>query len=330
MALTPAVTARPILPALPGWLSFLLRRTARLVVSLWVLLTASFLMLHLIPGDPVRLALGRTAPAETVALRREQLGLNDGLLAQYLQYLGNVLTGDFGVSMVSGVPVSQTIDERLPPTLQIAVAAFVLTVLITVPLGLLAAVVTRAGRRPRLEMMFVGGGITLASIPSFLTASVLVAVFAVGLGWAPPATRAGLDSYVLPVIALSVGPIAILARILRVEILSVLDHDFVRTARAKRLPPSRVLLRHVLPNACTGTLTLGGLTLSGLVAGTVLVENVFAWPGLGTEIVAAIRQKDYPVVQGIVLVYGLTVLLTNVVVDALLALLDPRSLIKGA
>lgn len=312
----------------PRWVTFVLRRGARLLLSLWVLLTASFLLIHLIPGDPVRLALGRTAPVETVALRREQLGLNRSIITQYLDYLRGVLTGDFGVSMVTGLPVSQTLSERLLPTLEIAVMAFLLIVVVTVPLALVAASLTRGGRRPRLEMSFVGGSIAVASIPSFLTASVLVAVFAIGLDWAPPATRSGASSYVLPVIALALGPTAVLVRILRVEILAVLDRDFVRTARAKRLPPARVLLTHVLPNACTGTLTLAGLTLSGLVAGTVLIENVFAWPGLGTAIVTAIQQKDYPVVQAIVLVYGLAVLLTNVIVDAVLAVLDPRSLIS--
>lgn len=330
MAMTAEVTRRPFHLTMPPWLSFVLRRLLRLVISVWVVLTASFLMIHLIPGDPVRQALGRTAPTDTVDRRREQLGLDDNLLVQYGDYLRGLLTGDLGTSIVTGLPVSQTIEERLPPTLQIAVAAFVVVLLITVPLGLLAAVATRGGRRPRTELAFVGTSITVAAIPSFLTATVLVAIFSVGLGWAPPATRDGLGSYVLPVAALALGPAAILTRIMRVEVLAVLDRDFVRTARAKRLPPTRVLLRHVLPNACTGTLTLGGLMFSGLVAGTVLVENVFAWPGLGTEIVSSIEDKDYPVVQAIVLVYGVVVLLTNLVVDLLLAVLDPRSVIRAA
>jgi peptide/nickel transport system permease protein len=155
-----------------------------------------------------------------------------------------------------------------------------------------------------------------------------VYVFGVRLGLAPIAGRAGPDSYVLPVLALALGPAAVLARIMRVETLAVLDADYIRTARAKRLPDRRLYLRHALPNSLTATLTLAGLLLGGLVAATVLVENVFAWPGLGSTIVQSILSKDYPVVQGIVLVYGLGVLLVNLAVDVGLALLDPRSTIR--
>jgi peptide/nickel transport system permease protein len=156
----------------------------------------------------------------------------------------------------------------------------------------------------------------------------LVFVFGVHLGWAPVAGRAGPDSYVLPVLSLAVGPAAVLARIVRVETLGVLQADFIRTARAKRLPDRLIYLRHALPNALTATITLGGLLLSAMVAGTVLVENVFAWPGLGSTIVQSILAKDYPVVQGVVLVYGVGVLAVNLAVDVALALLDPRSTIR--
>jgi peptide/nickel transport system permease protein len=150
----------------------------------------------------------------------------------------------------------------------------------------------------------------------------------VTLHWVPVAGQSGLTSYVLPIAAMAVGPIAVLVRILRLEVMSALRADYVRTARAKRLPAWRVYLLHVLPNALTATLTIGGLLLSAMVAGTVLVENVFAWPGLGQTIVSSIIAKDYPVVQGIVLVYGTGVLLVNLVVDVALALLDPRSTIR--
>ncbi len=153
-------------------------------------------------------------------------------------------------------------------------------------------------------------------------------VFAVSLGWAPVAGRGTPGSYVLPVVSLAVGPAAVLARIVRVETLGVLQADYMRTARAKRLPDRLLYLRHALPNALTATVTLAGLLLSGMVAGTVLVENVFAWPGLGSTIVQSILAKDYPVVQGVVLVYGLGVLLVNLAVDVALALLDPRSTIR--
>jgi peptide/nickel transport system permease protein len=156
----------------------------------------------------------------------------------------------------------------------------------------------------------------------------LVYIFAVQLQWFPIAGQSDAMSYVLPVISLTVGSAAILARIVRVETLSVLGEDFVRTARAKRLPARTIYLRHALPNALTATLTFGGLLLTGLVAGTVLVENVFAWPGLGTVIVSSIQSHDYPVVQAVVLVYGLMVLAVNLLVDVLLALIDPRSTLR--
>ncbi|MBB3678283.1 ABC transporter permease [Modestobacter versicolor] len=310
------------------WLRFAARRGGRLVVSLWVLVTASFLMIHLIPGDPVRASLGPTAPAALVAARRESLGLNDPLVVQYWDYLRGLLSGDLGNSLATQLPVSQTIGQRLPATVQLALLAFVTALALAVPLGVLMGVLTRGGRRRRGELAFSTGSVVVGAIPEFLLGVGLVYVFGVQLGWFPVAGQDGPSSYVLPVLSLAVGPAAALARIMRVEMLSVLQADYVRTARAKRLPARRVYLRHALPNALTSTITLGGLLLSALVAGTVLVENVFAWPGLGTTIVSSILGKDYPVVQGIVLVYGAGVLLVNLAVDVTLALLDPRSAIR--
>ncbi|BCJ74756.1 peptide ABC transporter permease [Catellatospora sp. IY07-71] len=330
MPVTSATAPSGTLAALAdnAWLRFAARRLGRLLVSVWVLLTFAFLMIHLIPGDPVRAALGVSAPAELVEARREALGLTDPLWRQYADYLRGLLHGDLGTSMLTGMPVSQTIGERLPATVELAVLAFGGAALVSVPLGLLMAVLTRGGRRRPVELAFTSGSVVLAVVPEFLLAVGLVYVFSVELGWAPVAMRQGADSYVLPVLALAVGPAAILARILRVETLGVLQAEYVRTARAKRLPDPKVYLRHVLPNALTATITLGGLLLSTMVAGTVLVENVFAWPGLGGTIVGSILAKDYPVVQGVVLVYGLGVLLVNLLVDVALALLDPRSTIR--
>ncbi len=328
---TPTPTAAPSRPVLGlggRWARFALRRTGRLVVSLWALVTASVLMIHFVPGDPVRAALGLTAPAELVAARRESLGLNDPLLTQYLHYIGNLFQGDLGESIQTEIPVWDTIAQRLPATASLAVLAFVAAVLISIPLGVAVAVATRRGRRRRTELAFAGSSVVLGSIPDFLLGVALVAVFAVNLGWFPVAGRDGAASYVLPVLALTIGPAALLARIVRIEMLAVLETDYVRTARAKRLPARRIHLRHALPNAVTATLTIGGMLLATMIASTVLVENVFAWPGLGGEVVRSILAKDYPVVQGIVIVYGLGVLLVNLAVDVALALLDPRSTIR--
>ena len=311
-----------------AWLRFAVRRLRRLVVSVWVLVTAAFAMIHLIPGDPVRAALGLTAPQSLVNQRRVALGLDDPLWLQYVHYLRNLFEGNMGTSITSGLPVSHIISQHLPATVELAVYAFAVSVVISVPLGTVIAVVTRGGRGRAIELTFTSVSVVLAAIPGFLLAVGLVYVFSVRLNWAPVAGQSGFGSYILPVLSLALGPAFILARVLRVEMLAVLQADYIRTARAKRLPASLVYLRHALPNALTATITLSGLLLSALVAGTVLVENVFAWPGLGSTIVQSILAKDYPVVQGIVLVYGIGVLLVNLVVDVALALIDPRSTIR--
>jgi peptide/nickel transport system permease protein len=310
------------------WVRFAARRLGRLLVSVWVLVTAAFLIIHLVPGDPVRAALGLTAPQPLVEARRAQLGLNDPLWLQYVHFVRSLFTSQLGTSMSSGLPVSEVIGDRVLATVELAGYAFVVAVLVSVPLGLTMAVLTRGGRRRPAELGFTATSVVLAAIPDFVIGEALVYVFGMRLQWFPVAGREGFGSYVLPVLALAIGPAAVLARIVRVETLAVLEADYVRTARAKRLPRHLIYLRHALPNAVTATITLGGLLLGGLVAATVLVENVFAWPGLGLTIVQSILSKDYPLVQGIVLVYGPTVLLVNLAVDVALALLDPRSTIR--
>ena len=321
---------RPSALTRPGgpWVRFALRRLGRLIVSLWVLLTATFAMIHLIPGDPVRAALGPTAPAALVSAQRESLGLNDPLPVQYLHYVTGLWHGDLGTSLITQLPVSQTISQRLPSTLALAGLAFALAVLIAVPAGVLTGVATRRGHGRRTELGFGTVSVILGTIPDFLLGVGLVYLFGVRLGWLPVAGSTGAASYVLPVLSLAIGPAAILARVIRIEMVTVLEADYIRTARAKRLPDRVVYLGHALPNALTAALTLAGLILGSMVAGTVLVENVFAWPGLGGTIVQSIQDKDYPMVQMIVLVYGAGVLLVNTLVDVALSLLDPRSVIR--
>lgn len=309
---------------------FAVRRFATFVLSMWLLATFAFLMIHLIPGDPVRAALGIGADPALVESRREELHLNDPLLSQYVSYLGRLLSGEWGTSLQSRLPVSQVIGDRLPDTLLLAGLSFLLTVAVALPLGALMAVLTQHGRRRLLELGYTGVAMVLAAIPEFLLAVVLVFVFAVQLHLLPIAGNDQPSSIVLPVTALSLGSALALSRIIRVEMLSVLGREFVRTARAKRLSPWRIYLRHALPNAMTATLTLGGLLLSGLIASTVIVENIFAWPGLGPTMVSSIINKDFPLMQVIVLIYGGMVLLINLVVDIVLSLVDPRSAIRDA
>ncbi|MFB7124656.1 ABC transporter permease [Kitasatospora sp. NPDC056273] len=310
------------------WTVFLGRRTVRLLLSLAVVLTASFAMIRLVPGDPVRAALGVDAAPALVAARRHSLGLDAPFPSQYRHYLGGLLHGDLGTSLTTGTPVAELVRTRLPATLEIAGLAFLATLAVALPGGLLAAVRTRDGRRPRTELAFTAVTAGLTGVPDFVLAAGLTALLAVGLQLLPVAGAAGVESFVLPVLALSLAPTAVLLRIVRVEALKVLDEDYLRTARSKRLSPARYYLRHAAPNTATAALTVAGSLLPGLIAGTVLVEKVFAWPGIGSAMAQSVVAQDYPVVQAMVLVLGTTVLLAGLLVDVLLAVLDPRSAIR--
>jgi peptide/nickel transport system permease protein len=327
------VTAAPVSLARRSWWAgharsaYAVRRAARLIVSLVLLLTATFFMIHLVPGDPVRAALGPTAPPSLVAQRKAELGLDKPLVTQYVDYLRNALHGRFGTSLTSGESVTDVIRQRGPSTFRLGGIAFLVVILVAVPLGVAMAALTRDGRRRGVELGFTATTGTLAAIPSFLLAVALVYLFAVTVHVFPVAGRGGPSSYVLPVAALALAPIASLSRIVRVEGLRVLEQDYVRTARGKRLPARIVYLRHALPNTLTPTLTVAGLLLGGLIAGTVLVENIFAWPGLGTSLVQAVAQKDFPTVQAVAVVFGAIVLLANFAVDIALGVIDSRSTI---
>ena len=296
-------------------------------MSLVLLLTATLAMIHLVPGDPVRASLGTTAPARLVNARRASFGLDKPLWQQYADYVGRAVHGDFGTSLTSGEPVSLVVRVRLPTTLRLAGLAFLFAVLVGVPIGVVSAALTRDGRRRYGELAFTTATGAFASIPSFLLAVGLIYLLAIRWRIFPVAGEEGVSSYVLPIAALAIGPAAALARIVRVEGLKVLDEDYIRTARGKRLPARLIYLRHALPNMLTATLTISGLLLGGLIAGTVLIENVFAWTGLGTTLVNSVIAKDFPTVQAVALVFGAFILLINFVVDVVLAAINPQSTI---
>ncbi len=305
---------------------YLAREAGRLLIALWFLISATFFMVHLVPGNPVRASLGPNPPPALVAARTRALGLNRPLLSQYVHYFYALAHGQFGTSILTGQPVSQVISSELPATVELAVLAFALTIVIAVPAGVALSALTRGGRRLYLETTFTSLSVVIITVPTFLLAEALVYIFAIRLGWFPIAGKAGLSSYVLPVVSLGVGPSLFFARIIRTETTAALAADYVRTARAKRLPGWRIMFKDVLPNALTATLTLGGMLLTGLIASTVLVEQIFSWPGLGATMVSSILDKDYSVVQAIVLVYGSAVILVNFLVDIALAALDPRTI----
>ncbi|GAA3238431.1 ABC transporter permease [Actinocorallia longicatena] len=307
---------------------YLVRRAARFAISAVLVVLASFAMLHLIPGDPVRAAMGPTAPADAVAARRAELGLDRPVLDQLWTYLGKVATGDFGVSALTRQPAGEMVADRLPATLQLVLPAIVVAFAVAVPLGMWTAARTEHGRSPRTELAFSSVTGILTVLPEFLLAVFMIWLFSNRLGWLPPAERSGPSSFVMPVAAMAAGPIALLARYVRLEAVRELSSDYIRLARAKRLPVHRIHLRHLLPNTLTAALTSGGTVLSSLLAGSVVIENVFRWPGLGGAMVDAIVNKDYALAQASILVYGIIALTVVFAVDLLLVALDPRSTLR--
>jgi peptide/nickel transport system permease protein len=305
---------------------FSLRRLAGLLLSFAVLVTVTFLIVPLIPGDPAVIAAGEGASPAQIATVRAELGLDLPLLTQFLNYALGVLRLDMGASFISGEAVSALIFTRFPFTADIALLAIVLVLAIAVPLGMAVAILTRGGRNRWLDAGFNFITSLIYSVPQYVVATLLVVVFAVTLRWFPAAGAATLNSLVLPTAALMLGPACVISRIVRRETAAVLEKDYIRTARGWRLSVLRTNARYVLPNLVTTTLTLSGLILAAQLGGAVVIETVFAWPGLGQGIVNAILQRDYPVIRGIILVLGLLATLIIILVDLILAIIDPRNL----
>lgn len=287
-----------------------------------------FGLIHLIKGDPVRLALGTRYSQETYEALRHRNGLDLPLVQQYFDWAGRALTGDLGVSFRSGDPVMSLIGQRLPATLTLAFSAVLLALLIAIPLGTLSAL------RPR---SFVDRTATVISqigisVPDFWLAIVLILVFAGTLGWLPtggyvPLTEdplGWLERLILPVIATGVVSGAVLTRFVRSSVLEAMGADHVRTAQAKGLPGRHVFGWHVLRNALLPLVTVTGVQLAYLLSGVVVVEIVFSWPGLGQLALQAVRDRDYPVLQGAILLFALVFLVINLVVDLLYSRIDPR------
>ncbi len=312
-----------------SWPSFLLRRLISLVIILVVLITVTFMMVRWVPGDPAVAIGGISATSAELEQIRQQLGLNEPVLYQFGQYWLGLAHGNLGLSFFSGEPVIQIIEERAGSSLQLAGTALALVMVVSVPIGILLGIFTRDGRHRRLEVLLIGVISLVASVPEFLAATFLVLVFAVSIRLLPVAGEEGWQSLVLPTLAISLRPIAVLIRLIRVETLNVLVQDYMRTAQSKRLPRPILIMRHLLPNVITAALTIGGLVFAGLVGSAVIVENVFVRNGLGTVLVNAVLAHDYPVIQGMLLVLGATVVMVNTIVDILLALVDPRSMARN-
>jgi peptide/nickel transport system permease protein len=297
----------------------LARIGSALIVVLGVC-TLVFLLLHLVPGDPVDAMLGESARSADRAELRRALGLDRPLTTQYAAYLGGLAQLDLGDSFQDQRPVTEVLAERLPATLQLAGAALALALVLAIPLGVLAA----RFRGRALDSAAMGFSLLGISIPNFWLGPVLILIFSLQLGWTPVSGRDGPMSLLLPAVTLGTALAAILARMVRASVLEVLGEDYVRTARAKGLGEIAVMRRHALRNAWLPVLTLVGLQLGALLGGAVITETVFAWPGVGSLLIDAIRGRDYPVVQGCVLLISLTYVIVNTATDIAYAWIDPR------
>ncbi|MGD8266488.1 MAG: ABC transporter permease [Chromatiales bacterium] len=298
----------------------MLTRFVTSLVTLIGVVSLVFFLIHLIPGDPVEYILGDSArPADREALRSE-LGLDRPLPVQYADYLSGLLRFDLGNSLHSKQPVSALLLERLPATLKLSLVAFLLAVLIALPLGVLAA--TRSGT------FWDSGAMTLSllgvSIPNFWLGPMLILLFSLWLGLTPVSGMEQPGSVILPAITLGVSLAAILARMVRSSLLEVLGEDYIRTARAKGVSEQRIVWRHALGNALLPVITLLGLQFGALLAGSVITEKVFSWPGIGLLLIDAIQQRDYPVVQGTVLLIAVSYLIVNRLTDLTYRVVDPR------
>lgn len=312
------------------WVLFVVRRLLSLVVVLFGILVIVFSLVRLAPVDPALAILGENATTERIEQVHAQLGLDGTLLEQFQSYLSGLVQGDLGVSFSRSVDVSTIIAQRIGTSAELAFGAIVVVLLIGIPLGILAGAATQGGRAKRFEAGFVGVTSLLYAIPEVFIAILLVLVFAIQLSLLPAGGVGGFEHMILPILAVAVGPTALLGRIVRVETVNVLSQDYIRMARSQRLHQRTIFLRHVLPNVLTASMTIAGLLFASIIGGAVVIESVFNLPGLGTALVEAVKVSDYPLSTGIILVLGATVVVVNMVVDIAIAIADPRSLARHA
>ncbi len=306
-----------------------LRRGLREMVitlpALWLVVTVVFLLIHLVPGDPIVLMLGEGASAGDIAALRHSYGLDRPLSEQYVSYWRGLARGNLGRSLRLHDSVTHLVLQRYPYTLALTVAAMLLGLAVAVPAGVAAA--QARGRWPDRVLSF--GSLAGLSLPNFALGPVLILLFSIELGWLP-VSGAGVGflefwpHLVLPAVTLGLGVAAILTRIVRSAMLDELGQDYVRTARAKGLPEKTVVYRHALRNALNPVLTVAGLQFGSLLAGAIVTETIFSWPGLGRLTLSAVANRDYALAQGCILAIGVTYVIVNFVTDSMYAFLDPR------
>jgi len=308
--------------------TFLLRRVFAAVPVMAMVAVIVFAILRLTPGDPAAIIAGDSATPEQLERIRQVMGLDQPIYTQFFLWIGQLLRGDLGTSLLSGTPVSAMIADRMGPSLALCLSTITLSVLLALPLGLLAA--WRQGRL--LDRAVMAGSVAGFSVPVFVTGYVLILVFSIKLGWFPvqgyKPLSGGVGPFVrslaLPTLALSSVYVALIARIARTSLIEVMGEDFIRTARAKGLPEIGVLLGHALRNAAVPIVTIVGVGVALLISGVVVTESVFNLPGLGRLVVEAVLGRDYPVIQALILLFAFVYVLINLVVDVLYTVFDPR------
>ncbi|KIG03498.1 glutathione ABC transporter permease GsiC [Caballeronia concitans] len=300
-------------------LNFLAKRLLGLLPTLFIVAVLVFLFVHLLPGDPARLAAGAEADEATVALVRADLGLDKPLPQQLVNFFSKVVHFDFGMSTRSKRPVSTEIAERFMPTLWLTLASMAWAVVFGMAIGIVSAV-WRNKWPDRIGMTLAVSGI---SFPAFALGMLLIEIFSVKLGWLPIVGDGTWQSYVLPSLTLGAAVAAVMARFTRASFVEVLGEDFVRTARAKGVHEPMVIVKHCLRNAMIPVVTMMGLQFGFLLGGSIVVEKVFNWPGLGRLLVDAVEMRDYPVIQAEVLLFSLEFIVINLVVDVLYAVINP-------
>ncbi len=298
----------------------ILHRFLLTLPALWLVLTLVFLLIHIVPGDPVEQMLGEGAAPGQIEQLRHTLGLDKPLLMQYGNYLWQIAHGELGQSFKFQVPVRRIIFERYPATLQLALLALMVCMTIAIPAGVIAAS-RRGGTSDRAISVLTLFGLAM---PNFALGPLLITLFSIEIGWLPVSGRGGPLNYILPAATLGAALAAILTRMVRGAMLEELSSDYVRTARAKGLSEAAVLVRHALRNALIPIITILGLQFGTLLAGTIVTETIFSWPGIGRLTVQAISARDYPLLQGCILVIALSYVLVNLLTDFLYAIVDPR------
>ncbi len=299
--------------------NYVLKRLLGLIPTLLIVAVLVFLFVHLLPGDPARLLAGPEADAAVVALVRQELGLDQPLPQQFWHFMLNALHGDFGNSMVSRRPVTTEIAARFTATLWLTLTSMVWAVIVGMAIGIISAI-WRNRWPDRLGMTLAVSGI---SFPAFALGMLLMQIFSVKLGWLPTVGAEGWKHYILPSITLGAGVAAVMARFTRASFVDVLQEDYIRTARAKGVRETLVVVKHGLRNAMIPVVTMMGLQFGFLLGGSIVVEVVFNWPGLGRLLVDSVEMRDYPVIQAEVLLFSLEFILINLIVDMLYAAINP-------